>query len=109
MLDWTPERFLNWAGKISPDTYSLIEKILHTKEHPEQAYKSCMGILQLTKKYPQEDFIKSCRKALDLNCIQFKFIKNTLQNKTFNMTEQEELQLFTIGGHENLRGKGSFN
>jgi transposase len=109
MLDWTPERFLNWASKISPDTYSLIERVLHTKEHPEQAYKSCMGILQLTKKYPQEDFIKSCRKALDLNCIQFKFIKNTLQNKTFNMTEQEELQLFTVGEHENLRGKGSFN
>jgi len=109
MTDWTPKRFLSWARKISPQTHELIEKILDSREHPEQAYRSCMGILQLSNKYPKADFIKSCRKALQLNYLQYKFIKNTLKNKTFNLSEQEELQLFTIPENDNNRGKEAFN
>jgi transposase len=51
-LEWTPSRILRWAEKIGPHTAMLIEKIIETRTHPEQAYRSCLGILRLEKHYP---------------------------------------------------------
>lgn len=107
--EWTSERFTNWAGKISEATKELITRILDSRKHPEQAYKSCMGILQLAKKYDKEDFIEACKKALALNCLQYKFIKNTLENKTFNLNTEEELSILPIPIHDNIRGKEYYN
>jgi hypothetical protein len=68
-----------------------------------------MGLLSLAKKHDPDDFIKACKKALILNCIQYKFVKNVLQNKAFDMTGEEQIELFRISEHENLRGKEHFN
>lgn len=48
--DWTPERFLAWADNIHEDVRLYIIKVLDRKQHPEQAYKSCVGILSFGKK-----------------------------------------------------------
>ena len=40
MGDWTPDRFIEWAGKIGPDTVALITAVL-ARRHPQQAYRSC--------------------------------------------------------------------
>lgn len=48
--DWTPERFLTWAEGIDEDVRLYILKILNRKQHPEQAYKSCVGVLGFAKK-----------------------------------------------------------
>jgi transposase len=106
---WSPQRFIKWAKKIGPESEQIITSILDSRKHPEQAYKSCMGILQLAKKHGQQDYLKACRKALALNCIQYKFIKNTLENKTFNLSTEEKLELITLPEHDNIRGKESFN
>jgi hypothetical protein len=68
-----------------------------------------MGILQLEKKHGREDFIKACKKALLVNSLQYKFIKNTLVNKTFNLDTEEELTNLTIPFHDNIRGKEYYN
>lgn len=107
--EWSPERFIKWGNKISAETGVLITKVLDSRKHPEQAYKSCMGILQLEKKYGREDFIKACKKALAVNCLQYKFVKNTLINKTFNLDAEEELTHITIPFHDNIRGKEYYN
>ena len=52
--DWTPERFLSWASSIHEDVQLYILKILDRKQHPEQAYKSCVGILSFAKKVGNE-------------------------------------------------------
>lgn len=107
--EWSPERFAKWAGNISPETKELITKILDSRKHPEQAYKSCMGILQLEKKHGREELAKACKKALAVNCLQYKFIKNTLVNKTFNLDNEEQLTQINIPFHENIRGKEYYN
>lgn len=107
--EWSPARFIKWGKNICAETGELITRILDSRKHPEQAYKSCMGILQLEKKHDREDFIKACKKALIVNCIQYKFIKNTLVNKTFNLDTKEELAHFTIPFHDNIRGKEYYN
>lgn len=107
--EWTPGRFIRWGRSIAPEVEQVVSKMLDGRPHPEQAYKSCMGLLNLAKKHPKEDYIKACKKALQLNCIKYKFIKNTLDTKTFNLNNQEELELFRLPEHENIRGKEMYN
>jgi len=107
--EWTPQRFLNWAATIAPEVKELIQGILDSRDHPEQAFRTCMGVLNLAKKHDNNDFIKSCKKALEIKNLTVKFIKNTLQNKTFNLSDQEELKLFKLPEHQNIRGKETYN
>jgi len=106
---WTPDRFLSWASNIAPEVEKTIRKILESRPHPEQAYNTCMGLLNLEKKYNREDYVKACTKALSVNCLTYKFIKNTLDSKSFNMDTEEELQQIGLPDHKNIRGKESFN
>ena len=104
---WDANRFIRWAAKISPETQELIQNIIDSKDHPEQAYRSCMGILSLSKKYTPEEFAKACKKALLLNIYTYKFISNTLINKTFNLDIETELQMIII--HQENRGLSILN
>jgi len=106
--EWTPERFIGWGRSIGPETEKLITRILDSRPHPEQAYRSCMGLLNLAKKHPRSAYRKACGKALEMNCPQYKFIKNILDNKTFDV-EGESLELFELPAHDNIRGKENFN
>jgi len=106
---WTSERFISWAKNIAPEVESMIKKIIDNRAHPEQAYKTCMGLLNLHERSNSEEYIKSCKKALTLNCLTYKFIKNTLESKTFNLDTEQELGLFQLPEHENIRGKEQYN
>lgn len=106
---WNPQRFMKWARSISEEVEQVIIKILDSRQHPEQAYKSCMGLLNLAKKHDHNDYIKACKKALLLNCTNYKFIKNTLTTKSFNLSEEQELNLFKLPTHKNIRGKEMYN
>ena len=109
LSQWNPQRFMKWARSISPETEQVIVKILDSRQHPEQAYKSCMGLLNLAQKHDHNDYRKACKKALQLNSISYRFIKNILQTKAFNLTEEEELSIFKLPEHDNIRGKEMYN
>jgi len=51
VADWNPDKFIKWASDIGSPTEEYIRKILLSKAHPEQAYKSCIGILSFGKKF----------------------------------------------------------
>jgi hypothetical protein len=106
---WTPERFISWARSIDPKVELLITNIFDSRPHPEQAYKTCMGLLNLHKKCDKHDYIKACKKALLLNCLTFKFVKNTVESKTFNLDAEQELKLFKLPKHGNIRGREYYN
>lgn len=107
--EWTAKRFINWARNISSEVEQVITAIIDNRKHPEQAYKTCMGLLSLQKKYAADEYIKACKKAITLNILTYKFIKNTLDSKTFNLDPEQELELFDAIPHDNLRGKEHFN
>lgn len=109
IADWTPKRFINWARNISPETEQVIIKVMDSRKHPDQAYRTCMGLLNLQKKYDKEDYVKACKKALLLNQLTRKFIKNVLDTKTFNLDTEQEIELFQLPDHDNIRGKENYN
>src|SRR5215475_3915525 len=65
-LEWTPGRFLNWAQTIGPATRTLVQHLLEHRAHPEQGYRSCLGLLQLAKRYSAPRLEAACQKAISL-------------------------------------------
>jgi transposase len=103
--DWTPERFLNWASGIHEDVHLYILKILDRKQHPEQAYKSCVGILSFAKKVGNDRLIKACQRALGYGIYNYKTIQTILEKGMDKYDETEENKQLEMPLHENIRGE----
>jgi hypothetical protein len=104
--DWTPERFLTWAEGIHEDVRLYILKILDRKQHPEHAYKSCVGVLGFAKKVGNERLIKACQRALGYGLYNYKTIQKILENKLEE--QQEETEPLTMPAHDNIRGENYY-
>ena len=63
VASWTTERMVAWANKIGPDTTRVIEAVVASRPHPEQAVKSCLGILRQAKRRGAEALEAACRRA----------------------------------------------
>jgi len=106
--DWNPEMFLNWAGGIAPVVQDYIRTVLERKVHPEQAYKSCSGILALARKAGKEELIAACTKATQLGVFNYSFIKRMIEN---GYAKQESGTLNSQGSlpfHDNIRGSNYY-
>ena len=108
--DWTPERFLEWAASIHDDVRLYILKILDSKQHPEQSYRSCIGILSFAKKAGEQRLISACQRALSYGIYNCKTIHRaagrTILEKNMDQYEDslfaDELQM---PKHDNIRGE----
>ena len=79
-LDWTPSRIIRWAGKNGPNTKKLIAAIMENRPHPEQGFRSCLGIIRLAKRYSPERLEKACIRALTINGHSYKSVQSILKN-----------------------------
>ena len=105
-LEWTPSRIINWAGENGPQTKKLITNVLDSRVHPEQAYRSCLGIMRLAKHYSPERLEAACARAIIIKAYSYKSIKSILKN---GLDQQELLfdqnELTETIDHINIRGK----
>lgn len=106
--DWTPERFISWAEGIHEDVRLYILKILDRKQHPEQAYKSCVGILSFTNKVGKERLIKACQRALGYGLYNYKTIQNILDKGLDKQDEPTEGDQLQMPFHDNIRGENYY-
>jgi transposase len=105
--DWTHERIRSEAAKVGPDAETLIDVILRSRPHPEQGFRSAIGILGLVKRYGQERVDAACARALLLNARSYKSVAAILKNgtdKTAPPTQERPILL-----HANIRGRGYYN
>jgi len=63
---WTPGRLLNWAQKIGAGTRAVVQWQFDHRPHPEQGYRSCLGLLNLSRAYGEERLEAACRRALSI-------------------------------------------
>jgi len=106
MSEWNAERFLKWAESIDPDVREFITNILDNRSHPEQAYKSCLGVLNLEKKVGRVRLINACRRALDFGNYNYKSVKMILEKKLDQIqSDQADQQEIVLPEHDNIRGK----
>jgi len=104
MTEWTPQRFIDWGASIDDHVKQLIIHILEKKQHPEQAYKSCMGILSLAKKVGKQRLSNACTRALEYGVYNYKIVLNILE-KGLDKMEQDTNENQDLPKHNNIRGK----
>ena len=106
--EWTPEHFTSWAANIGEDVKLYILKILDRKQHPEQAYKSCVGILGFAKKVGHERLIKACQRALGYGASNYKTIQKILENELDKTDAPDETDQLKMPFHDNIRGENYY-
>jgi transposase len=104
---WTPERFLSWAKALGEAVEEVIGKVLESRPYPQQAFNSCMGILNLEKRYGVKRLNGACRKALSFGMYSCRRIENILK-QGLEGENQPDLDL-KLPEHENVRGSGYFH
>lgn len=107
---WTPGRLMQWAERIGPDTRLWVESRLTQKAHPEQAYRVCLGLLNLSRNYPSERLNASCRIANREGLIRLKQIRAILSSNRDQLQEQLPLTTTELPqDHANIRGPSNFH
>jgi transposase len=105
-LQWTPSRMIKWAGKNGPNTEKLVTHILENKRHPEQGFRSILGIMRLSRHYTPERVEKASIRALATGACSYKNVKSILQNgldrQPLLFDQSEETQ---PPDHSNIRGR----
>lgn len=109
-LEWTPSRIIKWASKNGPNTEALVTGIMERKKHPEQGFRSCLGIMRLGKRYTPERLEAACARAVTIKAYNYKSIESILKSgldKGTSLTNvsspKAPLQ------HTNIRGKMYYN
>lgn len=103
-LEWTPSRIVDWSAKIGPATARLVESILSSNRHPEQGYRSCLGIIRLGEKYPQARVEAAARRAVAMNVCSYQSLKAILENHLDGQDPDAAPDPQPPIDHPNLRG-----
>jgi transposase len=110
--EWTPERIINWAKKTGIFTAQLVGMIMESRLHPQQGFRSCLGILRLAKSYGSDRLESACKRAFQIGAHSYKSVESILKKKLDQQTlpETENKQVSVIPSeHEYIRGKNYFN
>lgn len=107
MQDWSPSRLKSWAGKIGAETLYQVELKLGSREHPEQAYRACLGLLSLAKKYGNERLEAACKKLNSFGPVLLSSVKAVLVRGTDKISESKEIATPLI--HSNIRATNEFH
>lgn len=106
-LEWTPSRIIQWAEQQGgPMTKKLITAVLDSRPHPEQGFRSCLGIMRIGKHYSPDRLEAACARALTIKAYSYKSVESILKNGLdqlplpFEAKEHHQPQT-----HPNIRGK----
>src|SRR5439155_1165153 len=83
--DWTHGRIRREAASVGPDTAVLVDVILRSRPHPEQGFRSCIGILGLVKRFGTARVDAACARALVLGTRSYNSVATILKNHRENV------------------------
>jgi transposase len=106
--EWTPSRIVAWAGKVGVSTRELCEAILADRPHPEQGFRSCLGILRLGKRYGELRLEAACSRALRVRARSYRHVESILKNGLDRVVATDEQTSLPLT-HENVRGPGYYH
>lgn len=105
--EWTPERIERSASAIGPATAELTRRIIASRRHRQQGYRSCLGILRLAKAYGEERLEAAARRALAIGAKTSKSVASPqegLDQQPLPQSGRRDAERDTPIEHENIRG-----
>lgn len=100
--DWNEAFFIHRARGVGAQTVLLFEGLFRTKDHPEQAYRSCMGLLALASQYGTTAMEQACLTALERRRYNYAFIEYHLKQNHSKSSAKKVLSI--PEDHQNVRG-----
>lgn len=104
--NWTPSRIVAWGKTIGEKTGELVELILTERPHPEQGYRSCLGILRLAKVYGKERLEAACARGVAIGVRSYRRLDTILKNgmDKIPLPDSKPTPQVRPVEHENIRG-----
>jgi hypothetical protein len=92
---------LQQAETIGPCARAYLQALLRNRTFPEQAYRSCLGVLSLARKYPQPLVETACQRVLEAHLLSYRDLKCELEA----LSPQSTPPTTPPPVHENIRGE----
>lgn len=107
---WSAGRLMNWAKDLGDEVLIWVQAQLKRKDHEQQAYRVCLGLLNLSKAYSAGRINNACAIANQHQLYRLKQIKSILESNQDQLHSDSDQQLTLLPQtHENIRGPQSFH
>ena len=111
-LEWTPSRLINWGNTIGPHTAAVVEHVIRSKPHPEQGYRSALGLLRLSNRFGTARLEAACERAIAIRSAAYRTVKTMLKRgmESAPLPDQTHSPDPAAGlGTVNVRGRQYYN
>lgn len=96
--------YRRWAKVFGPYMHQLIDTVLKSANHEEQAYNSCSGILHYCKDVSKEVAEEAAKKCVEMHSCKYSAFKKALvATKSYSNSSSEKLP-----DHDNVRGSDHY-
>jgi transposase len=102
--EWTPARLLSWGTAIGVHTGAVVEHLLTSKPHPEQGYRTCLGLLSLAREYGQGRLEAASALAIKLRSPTRKSVQSILRTGRDQRQPVDTTEQLDLPAHLNVRG-----
>lgn len=106
--DWTPERIRRQASRIGPNTEAFVEVVMRERRHPEQGFRTCLGVIRLAKTFGRDRLEAACERALQINARSYSSLHSILKNGLDRAPRHRATDEPAIT-HANIRGATYFH
>ena len=106
--DWTPERITARATRVGPNVATFVEVVMRDRKHPEQGYRTCLGVIRLADKFGRDRLDAACSRALEINARSYSSLLSILKNGLENRPRTRATDEPAIN-HPNIRGADYFH
>lgn len=110
-VEWTPERFESWALRHGTSVRDFVAELMNRKKHVQQAFRSCFGLMRLSKQFGSQRLNAACLRALTLGAFRYKSVKSILEKGLDSSPLPSDISppSRSAGHHENVRGSAYYS
>jgi transposase len=106
--EWTPERFRRQARDIGPNTEGLILALLARRPHPEQGFRTCLGVLRLFRGIDAARAEAVSLRAVEIGVLSYASVASILKHRLDQRASPQAADGTPLL-HDNIRGSGYFH
>ena len=106
---WSPAKLIAWGERIGAATGSVVRWQMENRPHPEQGYRSCLGLMRLAREFGDERLEAACARARSIRAPSYRSVKSILQCGLDRQdTARQDGTAAPMPTHDNVRGPGYY-
>jgi hypothetical protein len=108
-LQWSPDKLIAWAQRVGKACEMVVRWQLEHRPHPEQAYRSCLGLMRLLRTYGRDRLEAACARAQSIRAPNYKSIDSILKSGMDYLPVAQQAVQGELPLHENVRGANYYH